>query len=110
MTAWYDPENYLQKTGHASLVHTDSDEWYVTYLASRPIKRKQKGIFEERGFCTLGRETAISKVEWANGWPYIVGGKIASKYVEEPHLPENYGQYQMRRNTLKMEFQKNFKH
>lgn len=88
LTAWYDPENYLQKTGHASLVHTDSDEWYVTYLASRPIKRKQKGIFEERGFCTLGRETAISKVEWANGWPYIVGGKIASKYVEEPHLPE----------------------
>lgn len=88
LTAWYAPENYLQKTGHASLVHTDSDEWYVTYLTSRPIKRKQKGIFEERGFCTLGRETAISKVEWKDGWPYIVGGKTAQQYVEQPNLPE----------------------
>lgn len=90
MTAWYSPENYLQKTGHASLIKTDSEEWYITYLASRPIKRKGKGLFEERGFCTLGRESAIAKIEWtADDWPVLTDGKVAPKYVPMPNLPEH---------------------
>jgi xylan 1,4-beta-xylosidase len=90
MTAWYTPENKLQKTGHASLIRTDSDEWYITYLTSRPIKRKGKGLFEERGFCTLGRETAISKIIWnKDGWPEVVDGKVAQEFIPEPNLPEH---------------------
>lgn len=88
MTAWYAPDNYLQKTGHGSLIETPDHEWYLTYLATRPIKREGKGLFEERGFCTLGRETAISKIVWENDWPYVVGGKVAEKFVEESKLPE----------------------
>ncbi|MDR2939173.1 MAG: glycoside hydrolase family 43 protein [Clostridiales bacterium] len=88
LTAWYSPDNYLQKTGHGSLVETDTHEWYLTYLASRPIKREGKGLFEERGFCTLGRETAISKIYWENGWPYVEGGKVANRYIEESQLKE----------------------
>ncbi len=82
LTAWYSPENDLQKTGHASLIKTDSEEWYIAYLASRPIKRKGKGLFEERGFCTLGRESALAKIEWTpDDWPIVTGGKVAQKYV-----------------------------
>jgi xylan 1,4-beta-xylosidase len=88
LTAWYAPDNYLQKTGHGSLVETSTHEWYLTYLASRPIKREGKGLFEERGFCTLGRETAIAKVLWEENWPYIEGGEVASRYVTESALPE----------------------
>ncbi|EPH97632.1 glycoside hydrolase family 43 protein [Enterococcus casseliflavus] len=89
LTAWYSPENDLQKTGHASLIKTDSEEWYIAYLASRPIKRKGKGLFEERGFCTLGRESALAKIEWTpDDWPIVTGGKVAQKYVPKPNLPE----------------------
>ncbi|MGM0216858.1 glycoside hydrolase family 43 protein [Enterococcus sp. AZ109] len=88
LNAWYAPENYLQKTGHGSLIETSNNEWYLTYLATRPIKRAGKGLFEERGFCTLGRETAISKVYWENDWPYIEGGQVAQQFVEESGLPE----------------------
>ena len=88
LTAWYSPDNYLQKTGHGSLIETQDGEWYLTYLASRPIKREGKGLFEERGFCTLGRETAISKVYWENDWPYVKGGKTAHRWTEQSTLPE----------------------
>ena len=109
LNAWYAPENYLQKTGHGSLVQTQNDEWYLTYLASRPIKREGKGLFEERGFCTLGRETAISKVYWENGWPYIEGGKLAHRFIEDSGLPEKIwpsaAKKQYFREGLPQEFQ-----
>ena len=90
LTAWYSPENILQKTGHGSIIKTDSEEWYITFLVTRPIKRKGKGIFEERGFSNLGRETAIAKLEWSkDGWPYIIGGKVAKEFVEAPNLREH---------------------
>lgn len=89
LTSWYSPKNFLQKTGHGSLIETNNNEWYITYLTSRPIKRKGKGLFEERGFSTLGRETAISKVEWRDDWPYIVDGKEAKQFVEEPKILEH---------------------
>lgn len=111
LTSWHHPENYLQKTGHASLIQTNTKEWYITYLASRPIKRPNKGIYEERGFCTLGRETAISRITWKDNWPYVEGGKVAQKYIEEPKLQEvkqskTYPEYdKFDKNELNINFQ-----
>src|SRR5690606_13564875 len=38
--------------------------------------------------CPLGRETAIQKLEWRDGWPYVVGGKAPSLQVEGPQIGE----------------------
>ena len=39
-------------------------------------------------YCPLGRETAIQKITWENGWPVVVGGKAGLEEVEAPNLPE----------------------
>lgn len=61
------PHLPLQKAGHASLVETQTGEWYLVHLCGRPLP--------ESGNCNLGRETAIQKVEWSeDGWLRIAGG------------------------------------
>ncbi|RAM55542.1 beta-xylosidase [Bacillus subtilis] len=37
LTSWHDPGNPLQKCGHASIVQTHTDEWYLAHLTGRPI-------------------------------------------------------------------------
>ncbi|MDE1548928.1 glycoside hydrolase family 43 protein [Jeotgalibaca caeni] len=88
ITSWPDPRLELQKAGHGSLVGTQDGEWYFAHLVGRPVKRDGIKLLEERGFCPLGRETAIQKVYWENDWPYIVGGNKPSVEVEAPDLPE----------------------
>jgi len=65
------PDAPLQRTGHADLVETQDGETYMVYLCGRPLKN--------RGRCTLGRETAIQKMQWRDGWLYTEG---------EPGLPQ----------------------
>jgi xylan 1,4-beta-xylosidase len=65
LTAAPSPENPLQKVGHASFLHK-GDEWYITHICARPLTR--------RGRCPLGRETALQKIEWIDGWPRLAGG------------------------------------
>lgn len=56
----------LQKAGHASLVHTHTDEWYVAHLCGRPVKDR---------FCNLGRETSLQRCYWTeDGWLRLAGG------------------------------------
>ncbi len=56
------PELPLQKAGHGSLVRTPSGQWFLAYLAARPVGT--------RGPCVLGRETALAPVTWTgDGWP-----------------------------------------
>ena len=86
ITTWTDLRNPLQKAGHASMVETQNGEWYLVHLTGRPI-RKEKPVYE-RGYCPLGRETAIQKVEWRDNWPYVVGGNTPSWEVESPDLLE----------------------
>ncbi|WP_107727679.1 glycoside hydrolase family 43 protein [Desmospora activa] len=88
LSSWSDPRHPLQKAGHASLVETQQGEWYMAHLMGRPVKRRGKKILQERGFCPLGRETSIQKVEWKDDWPYVVDGPLPSLEVEAPHLPE----------------------
>jgi xylan 1,4-beta-xylosidase len=65
------PDAPLQRTGHADLVETQDGETYMAYLCGRPLKN--------RGRCTLGRETAIQKMQWRDGWLYTDG---------EPGVPQ----------------------
>jgi xylan 1,4-beta-xylosidase len=88
LTSWHDPRNPLQKCGHASIVHTHTDEWYLAHLTGRPLSHEDKPVLGYRGFCPLGRETAIQKLEWRDGWPYVVGGKQGSLEVEAPKMEE----------------------
>ncbi|VTP15858.1 Beta-xylosidase [Phytobacter ursingii] len=93
MTSWHLPENPLQKSGHGSLLQTHTGEWYMAYLTSRPlhlpgIPRLAAG---GRGYCPLGRETGITRIEWRDGWPYVEGGKHAALTVPGPRMTEQPG-------------------
>ncbi len=67
LTARHRPDAVLQRTGHADLVETPGGETYMVYLCGRPLRN--------RGRCTLGRETAIQKMQWgADGWLRTVDG------------------------------------
>ncbi|MDR0656528.1 MAG: glycoside hydrolase family 43 protein [Treponema sp.] len=65
LTAEPYPENPLQKAGHASFLQKGA-EWYITHICARPLTH--------RGRCPLGRETALQKIEWIDGWPRLIGG------------------------------------
>jgi xylan 1,4-beta-xylosidase len=79
------PRSYLQKQGHGALVDTPSGEWYYASLCGRPWHHDNESFTDPRGWCTLGRETSIQKVEWTeDGWPYIVGGHGGQRYVDAP--------------------------
>ena len=58
LTAVHNPENYLQKSGHASMVPYNDEKWFMAHLTGRPLT--------ERGDCPLGRETALQEIYWEN--------------------------------------------
>jgi xylan 1,4-beta-xylosidase len=78
----FNPNSVLQKSGHGSLVETQTGEFYIAHLCSRPVLPELR--------CTLGRETGIQKVEWtADGWLRLAGGgQLAQLQTLEPKLPE----------------------
>lgn len=82
------PNNPLQKAGHASIVHTHTDEWFLVHLTGRPLPKAGQPLLDPRGYCPLGRETAIQRMEWKNDWPYIVGGNQPSKEINGPNMQE----------------------
>ncbi len=79
---YYNPEAALQKAGHGSLIETQTGEVYLLHHCARPFLPELR--------CTLGRETAIQKMEWTkDGWLRIQGGgNLPREWVEESHLPE----------------------
>lgn len=77
LTARDDPANPLQKSGHACFLEKDG-QWYITHICARPLS--------ERGYCTLGRETALQKIEWAGGWPRLVNGSCHPEPTVEAPL------------------------
>lgn len=83
LTSWKKPELELQKAGHASLVETQTGEWYLAHLVGRPLK--------PQGRCTLGRETALQRCVWtADGWLQLAqGGNSPAVEVPGPALPEH---------------------
>lgn len=82
MTTAHDLNYPFQQAGHGSLVKTQSGEWYMAHLCTRPIP----------GTATmnpLGRETAIQRCEWTeDGWLRLAhGGKLPALETEAPELP-----------------------
>lgn len=89
LTNAHTPDFPLQKQGHGALVDTPAGEWYYASLVARPWLHPGEtagdGVTAPRGWCTLGRETAIQKVEWdVDGWPRVVGGPEGQVEVDAP--------------------------
>ncbi|MBN2092629.1 glycoside hydrolase family 43 protein [candidate division KSB1 bacterium] len=83
LTSYNNPTLELQRAGHASLVETQNDEFYMVHLCGRHLPA--------RGRCIMGRETAIQKMKWTNdGWLRLeVGGNEPQVLVDGPDLPEH---------------------
>lgn len=76
----FNPASRLQKSGHGSLVETPSGEAYLVHLCARPALPQLR--------CVLGRETAIQRMEWREGWLRLAsGGNLAQEAVVPPDLP-----------------------
>lgn len=89
ITSWPYPRNPLQKAGHASIVNTHTDEWFLVHLTGRPLPKGDQPLLDQtRGYCPLGRETAIQRLEWEGDWPYVVGGNQPSMEIEGPKIDE----------------------
>ena len=80
---YFNPEAGIQKAGHGSYIDLPTGETYLVHLCARPF------IPELR--CTLGRETAIQKMQWTeDGWLRMAdGSNLAKVEVEESRLPES---------------------
>ncbi|WP_312887180.1 beta-xylosidase family glycoside hydrolase [Clostridium lacusfryxellense] len=79
-----DKDQFLQKSGHASIIEGINKEWFMVHLCARPIPKTDR--------CILGRETAIQKVQWReDDWLYLVDspGKLPSWEVEIYSEPES---------------------
>jgi len=74
------PELVLQKAGHASVVETQENEWYIAHLCSRP---------SHSGYSPLGRETALQRMVWTDdGWLRLAMGEhLPEVQVSAPKLP-----------------------
>lgn len=73
-------ETSLQKAGHGDLVDTGHGEWYLVHLCGRA-----RTTAEGKKLCLTGRETAIQKVCFLDGWLRMEGGGCyAQKEVAEP--------------------------
>jgi len=88
ISSWPNPRNPLQKAGHASIVQTHTNEWFLVHLTGRPLPQSDQPVLSDRGYCPLGRETAIQRLEWKDDWPYVVGGNQPSLEIEGPNIQE----------------------
>lgn len=72
----YNPNSIMQKAGHGSLVQTQTGEWYMAHLMSRPINGTLLN--------PLGRETSIQKMKWTeDDWlEKMEGTNLAQMEVE----------------------------
>lgn len=81
LTTRDDPGGPLQKAGHGELVETESGDWFLAHLASRPTVTP-----DGQRFCMLGRETCLQPVEWtADGWLRLASG--ATTPATEVRIP-----------------------
>ncbi len=80
LTSRNNPEFPLQKAGHAAIVPVDGDVWALVHLCARPLT--------QRGECPLGRETALQRLVWRGGWPYLEAGSCPQCEIEAFGLPE----------------------
>ncbi|WP_145325372.1 glycoside hydrolase family 43 protein [Paenibacillus xylanexedens] len=84
MTTAHDLTFPFQQAGHGSLVETQTGEWYMAHLCTRPIPGTAN-------LNPLGRETAIQRCEWTpDGWLRLSHeGKLPALTVPAPELPSH---------------------
>jgi alpha-N-arabinofuranosidase len=64
--------------GHADIVQTQSGDWWMVCLGSRPYAGE---------YTNLGRETFLVPFVWENGWPVVNPGKgIVEAEMQRPQL------------------------
>ena len=69
----------ITSAGHADFVNTKSDEWWATFLATRP--------YADDSYNT-GRETFLMPVRWEDGWPRLTSpGQVIPWTAARPKLP-----------------------
>lgn len=91
VTSRYNDKLALQRSGHASLVSTQDDEWYIAHLCGRPVANTE--------YCILGRETALQRVQWTeDSWIRLTDGGY------EPKLEVPAPQRARQKNTEKAIF------
>ena len=70
----------FRKAGHGNFVQGPDGSWYVCFLCSRYLPRRdgEPHVFDEHedGVSPLGRETALAPVVWEDGWPRLATGGI----------------------------------
>ncbi|MFE5317747.1 glycoside hydrolase family 43 protein [Paenibacillus sp. NPDC056579] len=75
-----DPTAAIQRAGHGKPVQTQHGDWWIVYLAGRPIGGS---------YCVLGRETCLDPVQWTeDGWFRVNDGKGPSMVQQAPELEE----------------------
>lgn len=114
LTARNNPDLLLQKSGHCDLVETQQGEWYGVHLCGRALNnRNPEGVrFAGQRRYTLGRETAIQKMEWTeDGWLVLANGTNlpevlvpAPDFAEHPY-PERPARDDFEKDTLDLEYQ-----
>ncbi|WP_284638970.1 glycoside hydrolase family 43 protein [Paenibacillus silviterrae] len=68
----------IQRAGHGKLVQTQNGDWWMVYLAGRPLGG---------GYCVLGRETCLDPVHWTeDGWISVNEGRGPSDVQTAPAL------------------------
>lgn len=69
----------IQCIGHADIVQTHDDDWYMVCLGMRPLSYNG-----ERKYANLGRETFLVPIQWADDESPIVSpgtGKVENHYL-----------------------------
>jgi xylan 1,4-beta-xylosidase len=95
LTAHQQQTDGLQRAGHASLVQTPNDEWYLAHLCGRPLERtgpnaahNQPANGYEALHCNLGRETALQLLRWReDDWPEVDAGPHQAKNTPRMQVP-----------------------
>lgn len=77
----------LRKAGHGNFVQAGDGSWYVCHLTSRYIPAADDTSLQfdenESGLSPLGREIALQRVEWRDGWPVLLGGGCTPRLAVE---------------------------
>ena len=72
-----------QVYGHADLMEDHNGNWWLVFLAVRPITDEHRRVLLHN----LGRETFLAPVTWENGWPVVNGGHEVMMEMDGP-LPQ----------------------
>lgn len=69
----------ISAAGHATLIETQTGDWWAVFLAVRPYAGDRY---------TIGRETFLLPVTWRDGWPRILdAGRTIPFAAARPRLP-----------------------